>query len=49
MVQWLRLHTSNAGARVQSLVRVLDPTYHNKDLVQPNEKNFKKNQRELCK
>ena len=26
MVQWLRLHASNAGAWVQSLVRELDPT-----------------------
>ena len=26
MVQWLRLHVPNAGARVQSLVRALDAT-----------------------
>ena len=26
VVQWLRLHTSNAGVQVQSLVRELDPT-----------------------
>ena len=26
MVQWLRLHATNAGAWVQSLVRELDPT-----------------------
>ena len=27
MVQWVRLCTPNAGARVQSLVRELDPTH----------------------
>ena len=29
VVQWLGLHTINAGAQVQSLVRELDPTCHN--------------------
>ena len=29
VVQWLRLHTPNAGTQVQSLVRELDPTCHN--------------------
>ena len=29
VVQWLSLSTSSAGGRVRSLVRELDPTYHN--------------------
>ena len=29
VVQWLRLHTPKAGARVQSLIRELDPAHHN--------------------
>ena len=41
VVQWLRLHTANAGALVRSLVRELDTTCHSEDLVQPN-KWFKK-------
>ena len=36
VVQWQRLHTPNAGFLVQSLVRELDTTCHNEDLVQPN-------------
>ena len=40
-VQWLRLRVPTAGARVQSLVRELDPltkdpACHNQDPVQPN-------------
>ena len=31
VVQWLRRHIPNAGARVQSLVRELDPECHLKD------------------
>ena len=36
VVQWQRLQTPNAGFLVQSLVRELDTTCHNEDLVQPN-------------
>ena len=31
VVQWLRLRAPNSGARVQSLVRELDPTCHGED------------------
>ena len=29
VVQWLGIHPLNAGAQVQSLIGVLDPTWHN--------------------
>ena len=36
VVQWLRLKLPLQGTRGPSLVRELDPTYHNLDPVQPN-------------
>ena len=36
VVQWLRLHTPDAGAQVQSRVRELDPTCCNQDLTCSN-------------
>ena len=33
MVQWLRLLAPHTGVRIQSLVRELDPTRNNKELV----------------
>ena len=47
MVQWLRCHAPNAGPGVPSLVRELDPTCCNPDLVQPN-KYFKKRKSFQC-
>ena len=35
LVQWLRLHSPNAGAQVRFLLRELDPTCYNSDLAQP--------------
>ena len=36
VAQWVRRHAPNAGSSVQSLIRELDYTCSNEDLVQPN-------------